>query len=213
MGGPFERLWQERRLDGLPPRKVKRTWMPELLRRALPDSAAPTSVRITCTTTCSHDERRMMMEDCDVLHFVHSVGWKATREGEQKEPEWFATCARSTRGFRKGSCPTRRSISASRSRCRAPASAIALLEEISLADFILCPSRYAKRTFVDQGIPADRLVVCPYGVDLAAFDASTRPPAGKTFRILFLGPGLSMRKGIHYLARGFSPGADSPTRG
>jgi glycosyltransferase involved in cell wall biosynthesis len=76
------------------------------------------------------------------------------------------------------------------------------LEEIDLADYIFCPSRYAKRTFLDQGIPAERLVVCPYGVDLATFDAASRPSGGDTFRVLFLGR-LCMRKGIHYLLEGF----------
>jgi glycosyltransferase involved in cell wall biosynthesis len=47
------------------------------------------------------------------------------------------------------------------------------------------------------------LVVCPYGVDLAAFDGAQRPRrTGGTFRILFLGR-VCMRKGIHYLLEGF----------
>jgi glycosyltransferase involved in cell wall biosynthesis len=202
MGGPFERLWQERRLDGLPPQKVKRTWMPELLRRAIPRFGGSYERANYVHNDLFARRAAMMMEDCDVLHFVHSVGWKAARKAKRAGATVVCDMREEHPRFQE------RILSEEAQHLgipfKVPGASFRhrVLEEISLADFILCPSRYAKRTFVDQGIHADRLVVCPYGVDLAAFDAGTRPAAGKTFRVLFLGQ-VCMRKGIHYLLEGF----------
>ena len=78
MGGPFERLWQERRLDGLPPRKVKRTWMPELLRRALPrfggsyrDASVDGSEYGRCRDHAHHDLGRLWRDRA--THASHAL--------------------------------------------------------------------------------------------------------------------------------------------
>jgi alpha-maltose-1-phosphate synthase len=55
------------------------------------------------------------------------------------------------------------------------------------------------------------LVVCPYGVDLATFNASERPRPGKIFTVLFLGQ-VCMRKGVHYLLEGFRRASLSDAR-
>jgi glycosyltransferase involved in cell wall biosynthesis len=202
LGGPFDRLWRERRLDGLPARQVKRIWMPELMRRAIPRLGGSYESANYVHNDWFARRAAMMMGDCDVLHFVHSVGWKAARRAKRagatvvcdmrEEHPRFQERILSEEAQHLG-IPFKVSGRSFRHR---------VLEEIELADYIFCPSRYAKRTFMDEGIPADRLVVCPYGVDLAAFDASLRPAAGKTFRVLFLGQ-VCMRKGIHYLLEGF----------
>ena len=53
LGGPFRRLWTERRLDGLPSRKVRRTWVPELMRRAFREWADPLNAPTMFTTSGS----------------------------------------------------------------------------------------------------------------------------------------------------------------
>jgi glycosyltransferase involved in cell wall biosynthesis len=77
-----------------------------------------------------------------------------------------------------------------------------IIEEIHLADYIFCPSSYAKRTFVTQGISADKLVVCPYGVDAKQFTRRERSRPSEQFNVLFLG-NICMRKGVHYLLEAF----------
>lgn len=206
LGGPFERLWRERRLDGLPPRKVKRTWLPEIMRRAIPRLGGSGERANYVHNDLFARRAAMMMEDCDVLHFVHSVGWKAARRARRAGTKVICDMREEHPGFQE------EILSDEAQRLGVPFKVPGasfrhrVLEEIALADYIFCPSRYARRTFLDRGIPEDRVVVCPYGVDVAAFDPGSRPAAGPTFRILFLGR-VCMRKGIQYLLEGFRQAA------
>ena len=72
--------------------------------------------------------------------------------------------------------------------------------EYALADAITVPSRFSLRTYVEMGVPSDRLHLVPYGVNLDAFRRCAEPAAN--FRVLFVG-GLSVRKGLHYLLEAF----------
>jgi glycosyltransferase involved in cell wall biosynthesis len=76
------------------------------------------------------------------------------------------------------------------------------LAEYALADAIIVPSRFALRTFLEHGVPADKLHVCPYGVDLSSF--SRQPRQDDRFRVLFVGS-VSIRKGIGYLLEAVRP--------
>lgn len=76
------------------------------------------------------------------------------------------------------------------------------LHEYEIADLISIPSDFSRRTFIEKGIPAEKLVKIPYGVDLSLFRPLQSDNDG-VFRILFVG-GLTVRKGIYYLARAFA---------
>jgi len=69
--------------------------------------------------------------------------------------------------------------------------------EIEAADYVLIPSEFVRSTFLEQGYPAGRLLMLPFGVDPNRF----RPGAHKEphpFRVLFVGQ-ISIRKGVQYL--------------
>ena len=71
--------------------------------------------------------------------------------------------------------------------------------EIDLADRILVGSSFARDTFIAEGVPANKLVVIPYGADTRLFE----PPEPSTrqsdkLRLLFVGQ-IGQRKGISYL--------------
>jgi glycosyltransferase involved in cell wall biosynthesis len=76
-------------------------------------------------------------------------------------------------------------------------------EETDLADLILCGSEFVRRTCLDAAIPAEKLRVIEYGVDLETFriDPSIRKPA-EPFRIAFVG-NFAYRKGAVLLLRAF----------
>lgn len=74
------------------------------------------------------------------------------------------------------------------------------LKEYEEADYISIPSHFVKRTFLEQGIPEEKLIHVPYGVDLTDFRPV--PKEDKTFRIIHCG-GISMQKGVHYLLQAF----------
>jgi glycosyltransferase involved in cell wall biosynthesis len=71
----------------------------------------------------------------------------------------------------------------------------------AMADAITVPSSFARRSFIEQGVPAGKLHTIPYGVRLEAFRKVADPPAG-AFNVLFAGH-VSLRKGVPYLLQAF----------
>jgi glycosyltransferase involved in cell wall biosynthesis len=78
-------------------------------------------------------------------------------------------------------------------------------EEIyATADAITVPSAFAQRSFVQQGVPAEKLHVIPYGAELTPLSDGglTELPDG-SFDVLFAGA-VSLRKGVPYLLEAFA---------
>ena len=74
--------------------------------------------------------------------------------------------------------------------------------EYAQADLITVPSNFVRRTFVEQGVPEDKLCVLPYGVNLSRF-SPVGEPAKERFDILFVG-GMGLRKGVQYLVQAYN---------
>lgn len=75
------------------------------------------------------------------------------------------------------------------------------LKEYEEADYIIVPSFFVKKTFVEKGIPESKLIHVPYGVDISVFHQIKKED--KVFRIIF-GGGICFRKGVHYLLQAFA---------
>ena len=73
--------------------------------------------------------------------------------------------------------------------------------EYTEANAISVPSEFARRTFVQLGIAAEKVVKIPYGVRLERFRPTTRP-ADDSFEVLFAGS-VCLRKGFPYLIEAF----------
>ncbi|MFA5028554.1 MAG: glycosyltransferase family 4 protein [Candidatus Methylomirabilota bacterium] len=71
-----------------------------------------------------------------------------------------------------------------------------MADEYNLADRIIAPSLFSRDTFLQEGIPPEKVIVIPRGVDIEKF----RPAASSSsrFRAIFVGS-LCYRKGLHYL--------------
>ena len=70
------------------------------------------------------------------------------------------------------------------------------LIEYEISDYIVVPSNFVKKTFLEKGINPEKIFVNPYGVNLADFK---RVEIKKDkFRIIFAGL-ASIQKGFHYL--------------
>ena len=70
-----------------------------------------------------------------------------------------------------------------------------------MADAITVGSSFARRSFLEEGVPAEKVHVINYGVRLEAF-APEAEPSDETFDVLFAGS-LSLRKGVPYLLQAF----------
>jgi starch synthase len=86
----------------------------------------------------------------------------------------------------------------------APAAHILRREETiyASADVITVPSTVARRSFLQMGLPPEKVHVIPYGVRLDRFTPTDLPPTD-TFEVLFAGQ-ISLRKGIPYLLEAFA---------
>ena len=74
-----------------------------------------------------------------------------------------------------------------------------MAQEAELANGWAAASRYTAQTLADHGIPADKIHVVPYGVDLRSFPPRDRPPSQEEpFTIVYVGS-LIQRKGLSYL--------------
>ncbi|HEX4021322.1 MAG TPA: glycosyltransferase [Acidobacteriaceae bacterium] len=75
-------------------------------------------------------------------------------------------------------------------------------QQYALADCITVPSHFAARSFVAQGLPAEKIRVIPYGVRLDSFHPQGEP-AREEFNVIFAGQ-IGLRKGVPYLLEAFA---------
>jgi glycosyltransferase involved in cell wall biosynthesis len=71
----------------------------------------------------------------------------------------------------------------------------------AMADAITVPSSFSRRSFIQQGVPAEKIHTIPYGVRLETF-SKVADPLADTFNVLFAGH-VSLRKGVPYLLQAF----------
>ena len=74
-------------------------------------------------------------------------------------------------------------------------------KEYAQADAITVPSEFARGSFIEMGVPPEKVHKLPYGVNLQRFQPVGVPPSD-TFEVLFAG-GVTFQKGIPYLLEGF----------
>ncbi len=74
--------------------------------------------------------------------------------------------------------------------------------EYEEADAITVPSEFARRSFVEMGVPSEKLHKIPYGVRLDRFRRMAEP-AKDRFEVLFAGQ-VGLRKGVPYLLQAFA---------
>ncbi|MEO6911997.1 MAG: glycosyltransferase family 4 protein [Edaphobacter sp.] len=70
------------------------------------------------------------------------------------------------------------------------------------SDAVTVPSSYARRTYMERGIPAEKIHMLPYGVLLDRFQKVADPPTDR-FEVLYVGR-VSLAKGFQYLLQAFA---------
>ncbi len=78
------------------------------------------------------------------------------------------------------------------------------LKEYEIADYILLPSEFVKRSFMIKGFPEKKLLKVPYGFDNRIFQRgkNNQENSNDRFTVLYVGS-ISVRKGIRYLIQAF----------
>jgi glycosyltransferase involved in cell wall biosynthesis len=201
LGNSFRKLWVERHLEGIPPHLVRRIWLPEILQKGIAKLGGMDRQLFYVYNELFARRAAWIMEECDAVHFVGSVGREAARNAKKngtkiicdmrEEHPQFQDDLLSEEAAELGIAFGMNSNYKQR-----------VLEEIDLADHIFCPSFYAKRTFIEKGVSTNKLVVCPYGVNRKVFFPRQNERSLEKFTILFLG-NICMRKGVHYLLEAY----------
>jgi glycosyltransferase involved in cell wall biosynthesis len=145
--------------------------------------------------------RTLDPDTVDVLDAIAGTGWEAGRVLRRHGKPWI--CNRGSTHI----LTQKALLEEEHRRWDAPAPDFSrgidrCLGEYEECDAVIVPSRFAKRSFVDQGVAAEKVFVCPYGVDLSMF--SPRPKEDDRFRVLFVGA-FSIRKGIGDLFEAVRP--------
>lgn len=73
--------------------------------------------------------------------------------------------------------------------------------EYAEADLITVPSEFVLRSFIEMGVPVQKIRKVPYGADLSRF-SKVADPDPERFDVLFVGQ-VSFRKGVPYLLEAF----------
>ena len=73
--------------------------------------------------------------------------------------------------------------------------------EYAEADCVVAPSKFARQSYLEMGLPAEKVMAIPQCVSLGRFE-KVADPDPKEFTVLFVGQ-LSLRKGIPYLLQAF----------
>lgn len=74
------------------------------------------------------------------------------------------------------------------------------IQSYTECDQISVPSLYVKRTFIEHGIPENKLIHVPYGTSLTEFYPVQKED--NIFRVIHCG-GITLRKGVAYLLQAF----------
>jgi len=70
--------------------------------------------------------------------------------------------------------------------------------QLQAVDHFISPSRYLADTYIENGLPAERLQVIANGIELERFAGITPPPPGSRLRVLFIGY-MGPHKGVPVL--------------
>ena len=115
-------------------------------------------------------------------------------------PAWYLNCARCV-AARLGTPPA---------HMGAPAF-VALLalrnhllkRALLMASLLVAPTNFVQQWYALQGIPVERIIVLPHGVERPAEHIQPSPPGSRSvLRFLYLG-GLAFQKGVHVIVEAF----------
>ncbi len=145
---------------------------------------------------------RINQEACDALIAISGAGLRAGASLQERGGKYICD---------RGSSHARyqwRLVSAEHRRWQVPfgtydeRDTVREEQQYAQADCIVVPSTFAARSFMAEGIPAEKLRTIPYGVELDAFHPQGAPDPER-FDVAFAGQ-VNLRKGIPYLLEAFA---------
>lgn len=129
----------------------------------------------------------------DCFKYVRRHGGKTFIDGGNSHPENFWSIL--SEEHERWRCPTPPVARHHYERARA------MMEDV---DYVLSPSRYVSRSFLDRGFAPSQILKNVYPVDLSCFTPAPHPPQQTNRGLTVISTGsLSLRKGTPYLLEAF----------
>jgi len=198
----LQRKLEGRRLNGVPKTSVRQVRWPEILQRLLPIAGVMSRERANWLNNQLFDRRSLrLIEDCDVFHFVSSVGLNCAQKAKAAGATIVCDVRQEHPAFQRRILNEESALFGMEAKITGFTYESKVLEEFALADYIVVPSIHARRTFLEQGFAPEKLLLLPYGVDVQRFRNEGK--SDNTFRIIYAGS-LTIRKGAQYLLEAFS---------
>jgi len=142
------------------------------------------------------------VEDCDALIAVSGSGLKAGRLVQGRGGKYVCDRGSSHIRYQRAILDDEYGRWGFRKEKVDPRTVAREEAEYHQAEAITVPSEFARRTFVEMGVKAEKIEKIPFGVRLDRFRKTGEPPTD-SFNVLFAGT-VSIRKGIPYLLEAFA---------
>ncbi len=208
--GALERIFSgyprwKLRDEGLPPAKIATfPWLQTLYmargRLRLNSLTLERELAWWCNSTFDRHLARNLPE-CDVLVTLSGCGLAAGREQKRRGGRWVCDRGSSHIAFQHEILVEEYARWGQVFRGVDPRVLTKEAAEYADADLVTVPSSFAHRSFIAKGVPAEKVRLVPYGVDLQRFRPLAEP-AKDVFQVLFVGQ-VSLRKGVPYLLEAF----------
>jgi glycosyltransferase involved in cell wall biosynthesis len=200
--GKLRRKLEGRRLQGVPKSAVSQVRWPEILQRLLPLAGVISRERADWLNNQLFDRRSLrLIADCDVFHFVSSVGLKCAQKAKSAGATVVCDVRQEHPAFQRRILQEESALFGMKPKITGLTYESRVLDEFALADYIVTPSVHAKRTFLEEGFEPEKLLLLPYGVDVQHFRNEGK--RDNVFRVIYAGS-LTIRKGPQYLLEAFA---------
>lgn len=190
-----------RQLSRIDSERLKTIWLPELLQKGLPMMGLISQERGNWIAAHLFDSlASRYVGGCDVLHVLSSVGLYSACQAKRRGA--VVICDQNTPYLDY----ERRLVRAEYEKLGLTFDLQGLLDgklkaTYEIADYIIVPSEFARRSFVEAGYDPGTIFVVPYGTDIQP-GGSPLPDDDGVFRIICAAQ-IVPRKGIHYLVQAF----------
>lgn len=173
-----------------------------LSRVGLPPHPLKTALSWACHQTMDAYVARNLPQ-CDIFHALSYNGLRSGVAAQARGARWVCCAVSSHQAYQNDILREEHARAGVPYREEPPQFISYAEESYERADCIEVPSSFARCSFIERGVPADKLALIPYGTrPLALTGGETPQRRPGEFRILYVGQ-LSVRKGLHDLLRAF----------
>jgi glycosyltransferase involved in cell wall biosynthesis len=142
---------------------------------------------------------KIRVEKCDIFHYWRGHGRLSSKRAKELGAVTFVQNASSHPRMQNDLISEEYKLHGIHSEPVSERSLKYAERELEDADYVVVPSDFAEKSFIDKGFPKEKIIKIPFGVDLEKF-SSQKNKKDDLFRVIFVGQ-VNLRKGVQYLLK------------